>query len=86
MPGCSCALGIALRQTHGLIGKSLKPKNASENAARQHPLVILKADCVRPVNGGDVACKHTLGMTPRLGVISHVMQERRVARVRVKRS
>src|SRR5258708_11555541 len=75
MSGCSCALNIALRKTHGLIGKSLKPKNPRENATRQPPLVILKADCVRSVNGGYVACKHTLGMTPRVGMISHVVQD-----------
>src|SRR5215831_20264909 len=75
MSRCSCALDIALRKTHGLIGKSLKPKNPREKATRQHPLVILKSDCVRSVNRRYVVCKHALGMTPGVGVISHVMQD-----------
>src|SRR5262245_40214454 len=74
MSGCSCALHIALRKTHGLIGKSLKPKNPRENAARQQSVVILKPDRVRLLNRGHVVCKHTLGMTLGFSVIAHVMQ------------
>src|SRR5262249_42782496 len=74
MSRCSRPLDIALRKAHGLIGKALKPQNPRKNSARQHPLVVLKADCVRPVGRGCVICQHALGVVSRRSMISHVVE------------
>ena len=67
-------LDIALRDAQGLIGKSLQPQDPRQDHAGHHPLVILKADGMRPVNGGDVVAEHALEVTPRVRLVSQVVQ------------
>src|SRR5271165_7244239 len=49
--GDASLLNTALGSAHRLIGKSLKPEYPSQSATCRQPLVKLKADEMRPVNG-----------------------------------
>src|SRR6516225_10390385 len=72
--GDASLLDIALGGAHCLIRKSLKPEDPCENATCPQPLVKLKADDMRPVNGGDIASKYALDEAPRIGLVSQIMQ------------
>ena len=67
-------LDIVQRDAQSLIGESLEPQDARQHHARRHPLVVLKADGVRPVCGGDVVSQHVLEVTPCFRLVSQIVE------------
>ena len=67
-------LDVALGGPQSLIGESLQPEDPRQYHAARHPLVVLKADSVRPVGRGDIATEHALEVTPCVRLISQVVQ------------
>src|SRR5260370_7031326 len=78
------------RGTHGLIHRSLQPKDSGIKRTCHRPLVELKADEVRPANGGYIMAEHPLDALSRSALISEHMQrcahhplaDQRFARIR----
>ncbi len=74
MIDCSSVFENPLRDTHGLIGKPLKPDDPRKEDASRHPLVKQKPDRMRTAIGGDIAIDLALEVTPRAGLVPQVMQ------------
>jgi hypothetical protein len=69
-------LDVAVGGAHGLIGESLQPQDPREDHARDQPLVVLKADRVRPARRRNVAAQHVLEAPPRVRLIAQIVQRR----------
>ena len=67
-------LDIVQRDAQSLIGESLEPQDARQHHAGRHPLVVLKADGVRPVCGCDVVSQHVLEVTPGFRLVSQIVE------------
>ena len=52
----------------------LEPKDSCQEHMRQNLLVELKSDDIRPMIRGDIAIKHMLDVTPRLCLLSQIVQ------------